>query len=252
MIRTGTLYLAELRKLARADGRLHLAVSVLSVMLAGLVLGARVDPQLGVYSLRSLLAAWPSVLLAGALGLGLLAPAYYWALAQYRYYCAWTLLDSGLMYLALEHEPAEMLGALASRERRARHGAAGLLGAGAGAGQAGGALSFRGRMDALLRSYGACCNALLYQAWPAPLRWLDLGVIFISAAGLIWIGLLIGTAVLPYMLNPYGAAPGAQVLGQLRLAALCVLAAMLMRGCLRRARFDALRLALADVLEGED
>ncbi len=253
MHKTGTLYLAGLRKLARADGRLHLAVSTLTAMLASLVLSAQIDPELGYYSGRSLLAAWPWVLFGGAAALALLAAAYHWALEQYRYFAAWTLLDSGLLYLALEHEPAEMLGALARRERSVRLGPGGLLANAAGnSAMAGGALSFRGRMDALLRSYPACCHALLYQAWPGLLRWVDLGVILLSAACLLFIIIVVGTRIWPYLVDPYGPPPGRELIAQIRAAALGVLAAMLLRGCLRRARMDGLRLGLAQALEGED
>lgn len=235
------LLLVELRKQAESDGRLHIVVSTVAAMLAGLVLLAKLDTQTGYYSLRSVLASWPWVLTLGAAAALLLSFFYNWARALYSYYCAWTLVESGLLYLTLEHETPEILPALTRAERFSRVGLS----------AAGGQLSFRLRIGSLLRSYMACCHALLYQPWPGLLRWLDLSLVLVSLAAGVWIGCMLYFRVYAWLSNPYGQPPGAEVFIPLRICAIIVLILMLARGTLRRARTDGLRLGLADALGGE-
>jgi hypothetical protein len=223
VFRTGATLLGELRKQAEADGRLHIAICTLLAIIAAGILAMRADPEAGIITLRSVLRGWPAMLIAAGISAAALSGLYFWSRNLYRAYAQSVLLESGLLYLALEHEPAEILGSLLAPRALVK------FGGGAG-------LSFRERMLALLRAYPGCCHRLLFQAYPLALRWLDIGLV-LGALGLgIALIVLILNTYLPWLQNPYGPPPNQAVAASLRLLGLTLLAAILARGSLRRAR----------------
>jgi len=233
VLRTGTTFLLDLHRRALADARLHLIESAFVAFLAGAWLGLRaVETDWGVD--LSFSRATPYYALgAAALWLAGGATLMYFARNAHRDYVASLLAESGLLYLALEHEPAELLGPLRRREMLSQLRGRTPL-----------ALSFSARMLALLTSYPACASKLGFHPWPRLWRLSERGLVLLTVAvlGALWLKLmpavqlaLIGQYEYPPALRPLGAAALALILACFTLA---------------HARKLGLWLALVEVLHG--
>lgn len=235
MLRTGTTFLLDLHRRAFADARLQLIESALVAFLAGAWLGLRAEELAWGVEL-SFSRATPYIALGcAALWLAGGGALMYYARSAHRAYVAELLCDSGLLYLALEHEPADQLRSLRRRETLSQFRATprGAL-----------ALSFAARMLALLASYPACASALGFHPWPKLWRYSERGLVLLTVAmlGALWLKLmpaiqlaLIGQFIYPPALRPLGAASLGLILACFTLA---------------HARKLGLWLALVDVLHG--
>jgi len=230
---TGTVFLNDLFRRARFDGRMQLVETTVIAALAGLLSRVRLD-DFGVLSLASvnsgLFAAAAAALVWLVLG-GLLQR---WVREKCRAYAAGLLTDTGLLYLVLEHDPHEALRPLTQRESWTRlklNPAAGL--------------NFRGRMLVFLRTYPACVHALGFHPYPALLRWLSRGVDYVMILLVGVFAWLVYANVLDALAYGLAISPAVQV------AAWAVLALLLIRSTLGMARRCGLWLSLTDVLQGD-
>ena len=230
---TGTVFLNDLHRRALANERLHLVETTAIAALAGGLSRVKID-EWGVISFGTVQGGLTAALAAAAVWLVLALVLQRLAREGYRTYIGSLLTDTGLLYLALEHDPHETLKPLTRRETLARlhlNPAAGL--------------SFRGRMLALLRTYAACAGALGFHAYPALWRWLSRSVDYalIVAAGLLaWLtyGNMLGALARELAISPL-----------VKVAAFSVLLLILVRATGGVARRSGLHLALTDVLQGD-
>lgn len=152
---TGTLFLLDLHRRAQSDARLHLLETTATAALLGALSMARLDQELTPHFGTPQQTLW-AALIAGTVWCLVTAGALHLAREEVRFHTELTLLESGMLYLALEHEPAEILPVL----RRGKSWSQ------VAANPAGG-LSFAARMQALLRAYPACARKLGYPPFPA-------------------------------------------------------------------------------------
>ena len=231
----GTVWLEQLKRKARQDGRILLVEGAAIAGLAGLINGVREVSTDEVFRLS----LPPAALITGALiGLALWfslgVPLFSWAQRTIARHCADALTESGLLYLALEHEPGEELALLRRAENLKR------LGLGKG-----GALSFRERITALLAKYAAACRALGWPAYPLLIRRLELFTNFALAGMLVLFALLVHQEVLAAR---FDANPRAVLLVRYFTA---IIALILTRAVFQLARATGLRLGLCSLLLGE-
>lgn len=233
MLRSGATFLTDLHRRALADARLQLVESSFIAALAGAWLGLSVrETDWGAELYVSRATLWLA-LGAAAVWCAAALALMRWAREAQRQYIAQLLTESGLLYLALEHEPAELLAALKRRETLGRLKPAGAL-----------ALSFSARMLALLQTYPACAAALGYQAWPRLQRYLERGAGLASLATVLWLLYLLAAPVMLALAGDFNYPPALRPLG-----ALAVLL-ILLSFTLAHARKTGLWLALVDVLHG--
>jgi len=230
---TGTVFLNDLYRRARFDGRMQLGETTVIAALAGGLSRVRLD-EYGVLSLASLssglFAAAVAVLIWLALG-GLLQ---HWGREKCRAYVANLLTETGLLYLVLEHDPHEALRPLSRRENWMRlklNPAAGI--------------DFRGRMLAFLRTYPACAQALGFHPFPLVLRWIGRTLDYLMIAMVGVFAWLVYANVLNALAYGLVISPGVQ------LAAWAVLALLLARSTVGMARRCGLWLSLTDILQGD-
>ncbi|MCH7471524.1 hypothetical protein IIA79_01030 [bacterium] len=145
---TGMLFLVDLHRRALADGRLHLASTAVVAALAGALSVVRLD-EWSAPIIDSLGNAAAMAALFCGLWLGAGHFLLHHAREKCRGYITQVMLDTGLLYLVLEHEPGEALPSLMQQERLAR------ITLRQGAGQ-----TFQQRMLNFLRSYAACAAGL--------------------------------------------------------------------------------------------
>jgi hypothetical protein len=232
----GTVWLQQLQRRARQDGRVLLAEGALIALLTG-VLNALREVSTEEYFRLSFPPA--AVITGGLIGLALWfalgAPLYAWAQLACARYCVDVLTGSGLLYLALEHEPGEELALLKCAENLKR------LGFGAPV-----AHSFRERIQTLLAKYPAATRALGYPAYPALVRRVA-SLVNIALAGLlVFFALLVRRELL-----------AARVDLDPRLALLVryfsvAIALILLRAVFQLACATGLRLGLCALLLGEE
>jgi hypothetical protein len=235
VLQTGSLFLQDLHRRAHADGRLMLIETTAIAACAGALSGVRTTTNdWGLITLE-----FTPAMLWGALlgaGLWLIAGAllYHYARREHRAYIATLLVETGLLYLVLEHDPHETLPLLRRREQWT------MLKPGAQAN-----LSFRQRMLAFLRTYPACATTTGFHPYAAFWRWTErillLGAVCAAAACalFLWEGVtvtLAGGPVFPL---------------KLKLSCWLVLILILVRTALAQARRGGLWLALTSVLIGE-
>lgn len=242
---TGTLFLLDLHRRALSDARLHVLEATATAAILGALSMARLDEN-GFPDFGSPAQIGWAMLIAGAAWCIVTAAALHYAREECRFHAHLTLLESGLLYLALEHEPAEMLPAL--RRKRPLSQLA--------ANPAGG-LSFAARMQALLRAYPACTKALAYQPFPAWIRLTDIAIIALMLGLLVlaviraWdlVAQLTGAGQADLM--PGGGNPDlpGSAMG-FRLTVLSCGALYLLRTTLGQAKRVGAMLALVDVLHG--
>lgn len=240
---SGTLFLLDLHRRALGDSRLHLLEAAATAAILGALSTAQFD-EYTYFSFGTPQHVLWSALIAGGVWLGLAAAGLYFAREECRFFAHLQLLESGLLYLALEHEPAEMLTALRRRLNFAQYGG------NPAAGQ-----SFATRMQRLLACYPACARAVGYEAYPRWTRWAEAGLAWLLLILLAWLLLWWYRAFLrmpePDIASLFagGAAPSSALrpgpflllLGALYLA----------RSTLMQARRTGLMLALVDVLHGD-
>jgi len=233
-LETGSLFLAGLRRRARADTRLHLIETTAIALVAGALSSMRID------EFRQLTFGTPSqiafaALIAAAAWLILGSLLYHVAQGGHRAYIAEVLSSTGLLYLALEHEPGAMLPALTRQEKFAQ------LTLRQGAGH-----TFRQRMLNFLRCYPACSSAAGFHPYPALWRLVN--------RALTVAAVLLGAGYLYYIV--YHLAPmfplDPSYPPKLRLAAGVLLVLILARATIGQARRTGLFLALCDVLLGDE
>lgn len=172
----------------------------------------------------------------GAGWAGLAAVFSHFSTVAYRDYAVSILVDTGLLYLALEHEPAEMLTSLKAAERIMRLSPA----------KSPSVLSFRHRMLALVRRFTACAAAIGF--YPQPAMWRTARtVLFALTAGLlgifawlVWSAYLAARQELTFAELP------------LKICAVALVWTIMLFTVLAAAQRSAPVLALADVLLGED
>jgi hypothetical protein len=237
MLRNGTATLLNLHRRALADGRLQLAEGACVAALAGVLLGLEVvetewSERIAFSHSTPLLVilcvvAW----LAVGFVLSRLARA-----AQQQW-CGWVLAESGLLYLALEHEVAEYLRPLRRREGllRGRYGGAGL--------------SFRARLYALLLSYPACAAVLGWRAWDARWLWAERLCALTGLGCGAWLAWRLSQLML-MVLNSWAGGEELNYPALKPLGALTLLA-MLASFTLAHARRTGLWLAAVELLHGE-
>lgn len=157
MVISGTLFLVDLRRRTLADQRLYLAETTLIAGLATLLPQVELSPwgsQLNI----SPSVGWIAVGVAVAWGVVAAVALHY--LGRYHQSYASSLLTSGgLLYLALEHEPAEAFRALRASENRLRLSTSTLS-----------TRSFRQRMLVFMRKFAACAAGAGFQPYPAGSR----------------------------------------------------------------------------------
>jgi len=228
VIKSGTVFLRGLAARAHGDLRLHLLETSATAALLGALGGLSFDeygfPAFGTWQQIALRTAACGF---GWLGLGLLL-SYLVREACRAYQCS-VLLDGGLLYLALEHEPAEYLTALRQRGRFSP-------------GNPAAGLSFAARMTRLLAGYPRLAGAIGYQPYPAGVRWLDLALTtLLGGLGLLLVYYL-SVNLWPMVLREEHAP------GWLRLAGAAVVLCYLGHAAVVQARRTGLFLALADIL----
>lgn len=157
MVISGTLFLVDLRRRTLADQRLFLAETTLIAGLATLL------PQVELSPYGSQLNISPSVgwiAVGVAVAWGVVAALTLHFLGRYHQgYASSLLTDGGLLYLALEHEPAEAFRALRQGENRLRLSA-----------NVHSVKSFRQRMLVFLGKFAACAAGAGFQPYPAGSR----------------------------------------------------------------------------------
>lgn len=233
VLRTGTTFLLDLHRRALADARLQLVESAFVAFLAGAWLGLRaVETDWGVD--LSFSRATPYFAL-GAAALWLLGGGalMHFARSAHRDYVASLLGESGLLYLALEHEPAETLAALRRRESLSQLRGRTPL-----------ALSFSARMLALLASYPACASRLGFHPWPRLWRYLERGLVLLTVVVLAALTLKLMPAVQLALIGQFEYPPALRPLGA------SVLLLLLACFTMAHARKLGLWLALVEVLHG--
>ena len=234
MVQSGTVFLAELRRRARADRRLHLVETCAVAALAGGLANIRIDDW-GTLSFGGLKSGLLMAVLAAAIWGVAGSLLYQWLQTMYSRYITSLLLETGLLYLVLEHDPHDALAPLRYREILSRL----KLNPQAG-------LSFRGRMLVFLRTYSACAGALGFHAFPAHLRLLGRicdYLLFLLVAIFAW---QVYTNVLSVL------ATRAVISLSLKTTAAILLVVILGRATLGMARRTGLWHALVDALLGPD
>ncbi len=243
---SGTLFLLDLHRRALGDGRLHILEAGATAAILGAISTVRFDAsgyvQFGTFA-AVLWTAAGAGLLWGAVSAAVLRLAR----AELRFYIQLTLLESGLLYLALEHEPAEALRSLRQQAHWSRLAA-----------NPAGNVSFAQRMQAVLRTYPACASALGYQPYPAWARYTAAALTTLAsglALGAIWmITFATQTGPQPDPLSFGATVTGSTASGSLMrnlgLSLLTCAVAYLLSATLGQARRTAVMLALVDILHG--
>lgn len=243
---SGTAFLLDLHRRALADGRLHVFEATATAAIFGVLATVRFD-EYGVARFGGAALIGGAMASAAAVWCAISAGALHYARAECAFHIRLTLLESGLLYLALEHEPAELLPAL----RKGRHWSR-------LAANPAGSLSFAARMDALLRNYPACAKALGYPPYPAWCRLAGLALVFLLL-GLLLISVYCGWSA---VLGIFGNAPDGLAAESDAAAALSPLHTMrvlltlcgalyLLRATLGQAQREGAMLALVETLHGE-
>jgi hypothetical protein len=226
-IASGTLFLLDLHRRALADGRLHVLELAATAALLGAIATVIIQsPELALYASGAAAVVW------GAVTAGLL----HYAREELRRYIQPTLLDSGLMYLALEHEPAELLRGLRQGTRLLTLAA-----------NPAGSISFASRMQALLRFYPACANAVGFHPFPAWARYTALVLVTLLTGLMICVITMLYNIM--YQISELSIDPQ---LSLLRLAtyAMYTIAVYMLNLTFIQARRTAAMLALVDILHG--
>jgi hypothetical protein len=179
---TGTIFLLDLHRRALSDARLHVLEATATAAILGALSMARLD-QSGLPHFGAPAQIGWAMLIAGAAWCAVTAGVLHYAREDCRFHVQLTFLESGLLYLALEHEPAEMLPALRRGKPWSQQAA-----------NPAGGLSFAARMQALLRAYPACARRLGYQPYPA---WTQLAG---TASIMLMLGLLVVATVRSFVL----------------------------------------------------
>lgn len=232
----GTVWLQQLHRKAFQDGRILLVEGAVIAGVTGLLSGVRDVSTDDMFRLHLTTGTLIACGLAGlALWFSLGLPLFAWAQRWCARHCAGVLADSGLLYLALEHEPGEALAALKRTEclKRLSSGAPGEL-------------SFRARIGVLLARYPAAANALNYAPYPPLLRKLEFLTNAALSGLLILFALLVRQEVFAARLD---ADPRVVLLGRYFTG---VIALILVRAVLQLARATGLRLGLTGLLLGEE
>jgi len=230
---SGSAFLQDLHRRALGDGRLHLIETAAVAALAGGFSGLKIDVW-GMLTFGSWGSGLLSAAIATALWIVLGALLYRVSQAAYRRYIATLLVDTGLLYLVLEHDSHEALKPLKRRELWTQLKLS-----------TGSELSFRGRVLCFLRTYAPCADALGFHPYPALWRnigrWLDYALLLGGAA----FGFVVYVAVINALAYYTVGTPLLKPLGGF------VLLLPLCRATLGMARRSGLWLALVDVLIGE-
>ncbi len=230
---SGSAFLQDLHRRALGDGRLHLVETAAIAAIAGGFSGLKID-EWGSLTIGSWRGGLLSAAIAAALWLALGALLYRVSQAAYRSYIATLLVDTGLLYLVLEHDSHEALRPLKRRELWTQLKLS-----------AGSELSFRGRVLCFLRTYSACAGALGFHPYPALWRnigrWLDYALLLAVPA----FSFVVYVAVMDALAYNTVDAPLLKPLGGF------VLLLTLIRATRGMARRSGLWLALVDVLLGE-
>jgi len=158
------------------------------------------------------------------------------ATGAFRSYAVSILVDTGLLYLALEHEPADVLAPLRRAEKVLRLSPA----------SAPSALSFRQRITAFMRRFGACASAIGFYPQPAPWRMLRSVLLALSFGLALIFGWIAFSAYGAARLElPYAGLP-------LKVSGTALVWSIMASTLLTNAQRNAPPLALAEVLLGDD
>lgn len=232
-MQTGTLFLIDLRRRARADNRLHIVETAAVAALAGGLSNISIT-EWGQISFGDTQAGLLTALIAAAVWVAIGGLLYKLLEDSFRRYILSLLLETGLLYLVLEHDPHTALAPLRRREILTK------LKLNPQA-----ELSFRGRMLVFLRTYAGCAGVLGFHAYPSHLRWLSrVGdyLLFLLGALFIW---LVYTNILNALHLQTGISAG------LKLTTWALLLLILTRATLGVARKTGLWLALVEALLGD-
>lgn len=243
---SGTLFLLGLHRRALADCRLHVLEAGATAAILGALSTVRFSEEgLALFGTASQV-LWTAAL-AGLLWGAATAGVLHFAREEFRFYVKLTLLESGLLYLALEHEPAEVLRPLCRGTQPGRLAA-----------NPAGGVSFAKRMQALLRGYAACASAVGCQPYPAWSRYTASAMgalvagLTVAAAWLVWSLRQVSELPELYGVDPavvYSPEPGWILQGFGVVLLLCA-AVYLLSAALSQAKRTAVMLALVDVLHG--
>ena len=234
VVQSGTVFLILLRRRIGADYRLHLLETALVAALAGALSMLRIERS-GAIIITNPIHGLTTAVIAAVAWLVIGALLYRTFIRLIREYITALLVETGLLYLVLEHDPHDALAPLRRREHLARLNL-----------NAQSALSFRGRMLLFLRTYTGCAGALGFHAYPEFIRRLgrilDYGLLL--CAGLF--------AILVWRSVQDALAYQAIALVPLKLSAWVVLLLVLSRSVLSLARKFGLWQALTDLLIDEE
>ena len=233
MVISGTLFLEDLRRRTLADERLFLLETTFIAGAAALIPQLRLGSFGSGGALNSYIAL---VCVGAAVAWGILAIFALHHLGNYhRSYALSLLTDGGLLYLALEHEPAEAFRALRRRENSFRMATSPFS-----------AKSFRHRMLVFMRTFAACAVGVGLQPYPAWSRIASTSIataIFGLVAVFAWISAKSAQAALQELPMPDN---------MLRTIDQLLVWLMLALATLHHARLSAPKLALVDLLLGEE
>jgi len=230
---TGSQFLYDLNRRAFADGRLHLVETTAIAALAGGLSGIKLD-EWGTLTVGSPAEGVTWAVVAAASWIMVGSILYYFARQGQRAYIGSVLVQTGLLYLVLEHDPHDALKPLRQRETWLRLRS-----------KPGADLSFRQRMLAFLRVYPKCASILGFEAYPQLWRNFEWSLGAVLVGFIVFYLFLVGQGVLQALSH--------ELEFPLHLKAACwlVLALLLLRAMLALARKTGLWLALVDVLIGE-
>jgi len=230
MVQSGTVFLTSLRRRIKADYRLHLLETAAISMLAGALTSVHLEYG-RIIRIGNPQHALVAGLVAAGLWLVIGTLPYTFLLSRIRAYVTSLLVDTGLLYLVLEHDPHDALKPMRRRETIAKLKL-----------NPQSELSFRGRILIFLRTYSSCAGSLGFHAYPGFVRRIGMVVNYalILVAGLF--------AVQVYLGVQNALSFHAVQLLPLKVSAWMLLILILSRATIGIARRFGLWLALTDLL----